>query len=823
MDIDFGSLLNDDDDAPLNPRDIFLTLDKDPAFSFLRDVQVDVLDKWFANRGAKDSVIKLNVGSGKTLVGLLALQSCLNEGVGPAVFVCPDKFLVEQALAEAAKLGIPATEDTKETGFIRGEKILITNIYKVFNGRSVFGVRERKIEIGSIVIDDAHACLSTIERQFKITLPAGHAVYEWSIKNFGAALKRQKPLGYFAIEAGDHQAFAEVPFWSVQEKASELLQELYQHREDENLVFTLPFFADTLPYSRVLLSGSAMEITPIFPPTDLVSSFKSAERRVYMTATLSDDSVLTTHLGAEFTDQQQPITAQSSQAMGERMILMPQELNDEISIYDLQELLVSKSKNHNVVVIVPSEQASKDWSGIADQVLMGDEVSPGIAKLKQHHVGLTVLVNRYDGIDLPQNACRILAIVGLPEATSLVGRSDSTILGDSNVGLRRQIQRIEQGMGRGVRSTDDFCVVLLFGAQLTGRLLSPAGQSMLTQATSAQLRLSKQLALQMTGASITDIGSVMDKCLDRDKQWVTASKKVLVKTNKENTFNFDQTQVKIRQAFDENRMNDHSAAAQLIQSATNDASDDSYKAWSKVRLAETTNFFDRSEAQRILQSAHRLNMNTLKPAEGVAYEKITGKKAEQAIASQKFFRDRYFDAPERILFAESVFDDLVFVEDTSERFEKAVNDLGLAIGLVSQMPERQFGQGPDNLWLLRHGPYLVIECKNGSTSANGISKTDLGQLEQATTWFEKRYGDEEEMIPVMIHPQSKLSNAGTALENMRIIDPKRLDLLRSEFLDFVKAVSSNQNVDNVQIFREALLSHNFDAPNFIKTYTIKAA
>lgn len=68
------------------------------------------------------------------------------------------------------------------------------------------------------------------------------------------------------------------------------------------------------------------------------------------------------------------------------------------------------------------------------------------------------------------------------------------------------------------------------------------------------------------------------------------------------------------------------------------------------------------------------------------------------------------------------------------------------------MPERQFGKGPDNLWLQKDGPYLVIECKNGSVSQGGISKDDLGQLDQSLSWFEERYGQGEPKIPVMIHP-----------------------------------------------------------------------
>lgn len=40
MDIDFDALLDDDEVAPINPREIFQTLDKHKDFDFLRDVQL---------------------------------------------------------------------------------------------------------------------------------------------------------------------------------------------------------------------------------------------------------------------------------------------------------------------------------------------------------------------------------------------------------------------------------------------------------------------------------------------------------------------------------------------------------------------------------------------------------------------------------------------------------------------------------------------------------------------------------------------------------------------------------------------------------------
>ena len=54
----------------------------------------------------RDLAIKMNTGAGKTLVGLLILQSCLNEHRGPALYVTPSPYLAEQVTDQAALLGV---------------------------------------------------------------------------------------------------------------------------------------------------------------------------------------------------------------------------------------------------------------------------------------------------------------------------------------------------------------------------------------------------------------------------------------------------------------------------------------------------------------------------------------------------------------------------------------------------------------------------------------------------------------------------------------------------------------------------------------------
>lgn len=49
---------------------------------------------------------------------------------------------------------------------------------------------------------------------------------------------------------------------------------------------------------RCIFTAGEVQIKPPCPPVGQVSSFVQARRRLYLTATLADDSVLVTHFGA---------------------------------------------------------------------------------------------------------------------------------------------------------------------------------------------------------------------------------------------------------------------------------------------------------------------------------------------------------------------------------------------------------------------------------------------------------------------------------------------------------------------------------------------
>ena len=75
MKINFSNINNTYNQSSTHPRDIFMALpNKSKDYAYPRDVQTEVWNQWFENRNEKNNIIKMNTGSGKTVVGLMILR-----------------------------------------------------------------------------------------------------------------------------------------------------------------------------------------------------------------------------------------------------------------------------------------------------------------------------------------------------------------------------------------------------------------------------------------------------------------------------------------------------------------------------------------------------------------------------------------------------------------------------------------------------------------------------------------------------------------------------------------------------------------------------
>ena len=783
MPIDFGKLAVGEHAPLISPRDIFASLPRRAAgFGYLRDVQGQVLDAWVKRRTERDLLIKMNTGTGKTAVGMLILQSSLNEGRGPALYVSPDNYLASQVRQQVyAGLGIETVDDPECSAYLAGEAIAVVNIHKLVNGKSVFGgpdsSRARPLKIGTVVIDDAHAALATTDAQCTVRIPADRGAYDTLLDMFQGDLERQSNRAVLDIRSGAPGIVARVPFWAWAGKAAEVSRILHGCRDDDDLRFTLPFVLDMLPVCQAVFTAEAMEIKPPLPPVGLIQSFASARRRIYLTATLADDSVLVTHFDAAPGAAEHPIVPASAADLGDRMILAPQEINPALQDADIRQAIRGLADEVNVVVLVPSGRRAREWEDLADVVTAKDGIEAVVARLTSgEHVGLVVLISKYDGIDLPGKACEVLVVDGLPEAYGGIERREALILGESDAMVGWQLQRIEQGMGRGVRSAEDYCVVFLLGSRLTQLIADPANLARFGPATRVQLELSRRLAQQLEDAGLDEIIEAARQSLDRDPGWISASRQALAGVTY-GLGRLDPIAVRRRAAFNSAATGQYRPAAAEISAAVNEAEDDRVKGWLQEQLACYTQLTDPARAQQILAGALRLNPRVLRPLEGVSYSRLSPA-ADQARTAAEYLAAHYADRNELIVGVQAVLEDLVFDPERTDEFEDMMEQLAAHLGFTGQRPERDTNNGPDVLWSTGSLNYLVIECKSGVIT-DRIRRHDAAQLAQSMSWFTEHYDQTCRATPVMIHPVAVLAADATTPPGTRIITADRLDRLRT--------------------------------------------
>ena len=809
----------------IEPREIFMKLPhKDMGYA--RDVQTEVWKKWFVNRNKKDSIIKMNTGSGKTLVGLLILQSCLNEGKGPAIYVVPDRYLAKQVCEEAKKLGIMVTEDRDDYRYTNCTAILVTPVHRIINGRSVFGMNSsHNYPIGSVLLDDVHACIDTINDQFSIHIPADNALYKSIIKMFEQQWKSYNSNSYIDIVSNqDPLKSVVVPFWLWQEKYSDvysLLSSSCSCDNNKTIFFNLPLISDCFRTCDCFITSKCIEIIPEGISISKVTGFENAQRRIFMSATLSDDSVFVSTLGLNKDDVSEIITPDNANDIGDRLILFPRHLNRDITNDAIKERIYEISQSYNVVVLVPSLVRARFWDSDGSRIVNKDNIDKEVENLKSGHVGLRVFVNRYDGIDLPNDACRMLVIDGLPPIRNQKERYIIGVDPVSKVLIREQIHRIEQGMGRGVRSNMDSCCIVLMGDTLSDVLLRTDGVSFFSSATQKQYSLSKELwdllVQEKCKPSIDDIFELADYSLNQELEWIQKSKDVLSTIKYSSSPNFDEIVISLRCAYEEYEKQQYAKAADIINQTILKVEEKSTKGYLLQVKAKYENIYDKSRAQQTLLSGKGFNKSILSPIAGIQYDRLINK-TEQAKGIWTNIKELKLDQNDFLLYVDSLTNELIFSQD-SISFEDAFQRLGSLLGFCSTRPDKETnGAGPDNLWAIGNNKYLVVECKSAAV-VDSISKDYCNQLDGSMRWFNEVYGDMYSATPIIIHPSNIIDRLATAISNMKVINQYKLESLKKSVKDFSTALVQDVNWENEKNTTELLQQYKLRGVDLVSTYS----
>lgn len=367
-------------------------------------------------------------------------------------------------------------------------------------------------------------------------------------------------------------------------------------------------------------------------------------------------------------------------------------------------------------------------------------------------------------------------------------------------------------MGRGVRSTDDYCAVLLLDPRLVERLYEAASRSQLSPGTRAQYDLSVQFADRGRGKTMTFFDDAIAAFLQRDPSWVRASKRALEDITYGHLTEVPATATVQREAFElalAGRFIEAKAAFDAVYPGTGDAR---FRGWLKQRAAGYLNLVQPVQARDLQRSARLDNNYILKIPNEVTVPKLTAL-ADQAAASVAHLTDTYPTGGDLQLGIEALLRDLTPTTEpgSHNRFEHALDQLGRILGFGSSRPDQQAGIGPDNFWAIGHDQYWVIEAKSEAT-ATEVSREYLEQLSHSIDWFDADYPEPRHTaLPVMIHPSRQPMWDAVPRQGARVVTFDRLERLRTAVSGFTAALGPDNGYQSKGAVAENLIQFGLNA------------
>jgi hypothetical protein len=738
-------------EIPKTLQELFSQLDRKATHISLRLAQAAAMSAIDAEIDQHDVVVKLSTGSGKTVVGLVYAEMMRRRYKGePVVYLCPTTQLVDQVVQTGQAIGMNvATFPAKGIPYeaLAGDLVLACTYDRLFNSRSTF--ENNSIRPAAFVLDDVHAGIERVRQCYTAKVPAECFVQLRTLLK--PLCESTDPATWRGIEAGAFDSRYEVPYWvwtAVQKSVMDLLE---KHKEEEDLLFRWDNINRYAELARVCISGTGAEISLPVPSVEENAAYSTAKHRLFMSASIKDGSSLITDLGCDVAAFSRLIEPLEDAGAGERMILPTSLISNGVTKQEIAQMCSGLAKHTNVVVLTNSTSHSKVWEESGAKLSHGKQVDAAIETLRTTTKNYAVFAQRFDGVDLPDDACRILVIDGIPSGERLCDQIDSSRQKDSPEYDVRAVNRFEQALGRPVRSSADYAAVLLVGTDIASFIGKKSVRNLLEGRTRVQVDLGKELSKMGPGKSISDvIWGMVAGLLNRNEGWKDAHRArvkeaPLTTRTSASLTTHEKVAIANREAWKYAKSRNFQAAVSVLREAANDkALHPIQKAEILYRVATYLHQFEPGTAVDAYRAVFDMNSNFPRP-EKVADRKFT-KMNDQAVAVCSYFSE-FVSANAAIARLDEIRGKLSF-SLPADVVEQGLYELGVALGATSNRPEKQTGRGPDVLWIFDDIAYC-IEAK--SEKAAPIHKSDAGQLYLSLEWCHQYVElDKNSIYPVFV-------------------------------------------------------------------------
>jgi hypothetical protein len=809
---------------PFDPLEIFKKLTLRGSIENIWEPQAEALKEWHKKRNESDVVLQMNTGGGKTLVGLLMGQSLVNENKGRILYVCANNQLVEQTVERAEEIGLfPATrykgEWVRREEYESGNVFCVTNYATIFNGKSIF----RTEDIDAVVFDDAHVAENVIRSQFTLRITRDHEAFRKILhlcrKHFANSSQAER---FQDITDGRFTSVLFVPMFVVWEHADEfrkILLDLGIDR-DEKTLFAWEHLKEHLNHCCLVIDGSSLEITPAVLPLSHLNYFQGGVRRVYLTATLPSQASFARTFGVA-----KPALIQPSGKSGDaqRLFVFIPGKDDEAQRNEAKSLV----KGHKCCVISPSDKKGREWvppANIYDTDAGQEEIDRFRRSKEPEMLGL---VARYDGIDLPGDACKVLILDRLPTSENLIDRFIDESIRVETIRTSHTATRVVQAIGRIFRSNTDHGVVLLVGPQLQSWLRTPKNQAYLPMLLQQQLLLACELAKQVEAKELNWV-DLIKGVLTGDENWDEMYDEYIdqfeTRVSSPATDWHIELILKEKEAYEQLWQGQYQQASDMYAALTEGAWKHDlrlaawYHHWRGLALICTE---DKQAAFHEFIAAATSRSELGRPSE--RRERAFKPPTPDEIGQQaKNLANWYRSKKAKILTAtEQVESDLIYGPET-KKAEEACRLLGELLGLRAERPDKTKGTGPDVTWEGVGQPSTFgFELKTEKKKDGEYSKDDIARCHDHQEWLSKNHGDQSTLTIVgPMLPVSRKANPSVTLQVIEIEQLRNLlDRVKSMFDD----VEAGDKTNLEQAFQTWLNYYGLNWPTCIESLDSRLA
>ena len=367
-----------------------------------------------------DAAIELPTGSGKTLVALLAGELFRQRERKPVAYLAGNKQLAQQVERQARALNFPVVrfQDSKDTwspSDIRkynwGQAIAVMNYWNYFNESP--GVEPAAM----LLLDDVHLLEGPLRDFFTVTVRSGTESYRKALE----IIVTRFPYYRLAADLLNGVSPPQPPEMlalpdsaAIVDQIRDLMDADINSRGDPRW-WAWHRIRMNLQSCCWLVSARGFTVTPYIPPTQTIDHFADAQKRLYLSATIGSADDLQRRLGVPPFDR---LTASAQPQQGERFVLMRPEV-DALSISELVGALqpLTSESPKALWLCARGDTADSLEAALKDRSLPGDVLrlsadNGADERFSGATAGHLVTAGRYDGMDFPEDACRIEVFAG---------------------------------------------------------------------------------------------------------------------------------------------------------------------------------------------------------------------------------------------------------------------------------------------------------------------------------------------------------------------------------------------------------------------------